>query len=68
MATLSDFEPVDTLKSRSYFGTTDNLFLFLNRKFMANGKENAIIRSFKDYKGFRLIYETSGSRILYGIK
>ena len=66
MASLADFESVDTLKSRSYFGKTDNLFLFLPGKYMINGKEKAIISSFKDYKNFKVVYETSGSRILEG--
>jgi len=68
MVIHADFISVDELKSKSYFGVTDNLFLFLQKSLKINGKEEAIIGSFKDYKGFEVIYETVGYRILKGVK
>ena len=68
MASLADYEPMEMLKGRAYFGTTDHLYLFLQKKFMTNGKEKVILGSFRDYGNFKVISETSCFKVYQGIK
>jgi hypothetical protein len=61
IATVADFEPVELLRKRAYFGRVDQLVVVLPTKFSANGKEQAILRSFKAYAPDRWMRTRIGS-------
>jgi hypothetical protein len=49
ISTVADFEPVQMLRQRQYFGKVSELVLLMPNKFETNGKADAILRSFVDY-------------------
>lgn len=51
-----DFTSVDNLKNTVYEGKVKKLYLCLQRKFEHDGKQEAIISSFKGYHHFKIIF------------
>lgn len=45
----ADFESIEELRDRRYYGKVDNLIVILPRKLVHEGKAQAILESFRDY-------------------
>lgn len=45
----ADFEPLEDLRAATYRGRVDRLYVFLQKRLVANGKADAVLKSFVDY-------------------
>lgn len=50
IATQADFENIEELKKKKYFGSVKDLYILLPKQFEINSKETIILQSFVDYK------------------
>ena len=49
ISTFADHDRIETLRDRKYLGRVGELVIVLPATFLANGKADAILRSFRDY-------------------
>ena len=64
IATTAYYEPVAWLKSRKYFGRVEELVIVMPTIFLAQGRADAILQSFKDYAPDRWARRQIDSRFI----
>ncbi|WP_316736063.1 hypothetical protein [Pedobacter aquatilis] len=63
----ADFEPLQGLQEKHYLGKVPKLYIALQSRFEKNGKQKAILGSFRNYQHFKTIFKNEEFTVFEGL-